>query len=76
MSRSLRQRIRRLEAARAGCTACGGRGVLTVVFTRRDGNPSRGDYPLRRCPSCGQSLVVEIVEMTMEEWHGRQNALA
>ena len=72
MARSLARRVRRLEAAREGCAVCGGQGALSVVIADHDDQ----SQPPRACPACGKSLVVEIHKLTMEEWHGRQNALA
>ena len=72
MGSSLARRVMKLEAARNGCSACGGRGSLTVVFVARGLPAAEPD----RCPACGRSLVVEIHELTMEEWHGREDACA
>lgn len=72
MSGALARRVRRLEAAREGCVSCGGRGSLTVVFVARGLPAAEPD----RCPACGLSLVVEIHELTLEEWHGREDACA
>ena len=72
MGRALTRRVRRLEAAREGCASCGGRGTLTVVFMARGEPPTEP----KQCLACGRSLVVEIHELTLEEWHGREDACA
>lgn len=72
MGRTLARRVKRLEATREACASRGGRGALSVVFTARAEPPAQP----KPCPACGRSLIVQIHELTLEEWHGREDACA
>jgi len=69
MPRPLASRVARLEARHPrACRACGGRGRVAVVY------PARGESAEGRpgCGACGRVLVVEVNEVPLGVWHGRQ----